>query len=139
MSVMRPIEIDFEVHKAIEGERRSFDEAPNDVLRRLIGIKTSIRTSPPIVASGKAWSGKGVVLPHGTELKMDYNGIEYGGKIDDGRWACGGGLHAGPSPAAAAVATTRHGTKPSLNGWIYWMTKLPGSSRWVPISTLRKH
>jgi len=138
MSSMRAIEIDFEIHKAIEGERRSFDEAPNDVLRRLLGIKAASQNVSPPVAVGRAWSGKGVTLPHGTELKMEYNGVEYRGQIDDGRWACGGGYHAGPSPAAAAVASTRHGTKPSLNGWIYWAAKLPGSSRWVPISNMRK-
>lgn len=134
---LRTIEIDFDIHKAIELERRSFGESPNDVLRRLLRLGDGKTQQSETKTEGRAWSGKGVTLPHGTELKMEYNGIVYNGSIQDGRWACGNGLHAGPSPAAAAVATTRGGTKPSLNGWVYWHAKMPGSARWTPISTLR--
>ena len=35
---LQPIMIDLEVHKAIEAERRSFDERPNAILRRLLGL-----------------------------------------------------------------------------------------------------
>ncbi len=135
---MRQIEIDFDVHKLIENERLSFDEAPNDALRRLLKLAAPKSITQPIEPSGRAWSSKGVTLPHGTELKMEYRGTEHRGKIADGAWECGGSRHGGPSPAAAAVAITRDGTRPSLNGWVYWSAKLPGTSRWVPISTMRK-
>ena len=136
---LKQIEIDFDVNKLIELERTSFDESHNDALRRL--LKLSAKSAGNEVApapQGKAWSGKGVLLPHGTLLRMEYNGVEYQGVINDGKWDCGGGRHAGPSPAAASVAKTRDGTRPSLNGWIYWSAKLPGATRWVPISTMRK-
>lgn len=137
MNDMRTIQIDFDIHKAIEGERSGFGESENEVLRRLLKLGSSVAalSSRP---SGRAWSGKTVTLPHGTELRMEYRGIEHHGRIDDGAWACGGGRHGGPSPAAAAVATTRSGKRPSLNGWIYWAAKLPGASVWQPISTMRK-
>ena len=35
---LQPIMIDLEVHKAIEAERRNFDERPNAILRRLLGL-----------------------------------------------------------------------------------------------------
>ena len=136
---MRSIEIDFEVHQKIEIERKSFSESPNESLRRLLGLGTpSDQTPSAAQTDGRAWSGKGVTLPHGTELRMDYNGVEYRGTIDDGKWACGNGLHAGPSPAAAAVASTKRGKTPSLNGWMYWQAKKPGSSTWVPINEFRR-
>ena len=136
---MKQIEIDFDVNKLIELERISFDESPNDALRRLLKLPPTA-SGLPIAATpqGKAWSGKGVILPHGTQLRMEYNGVEYQGLIQDGKWDCGGGRHAGPSPAAASVAKTRNGSRPSLNGWIYWTAKLPGAARWVPISSMRK-
>ena len=37
--ILAPIEIDIEVHKAIEARRLSFDERPNDILRREFGLK----------------------------------------------------------------------------------------------------
>lgn len=136
---MRQIEIDFDVNKIIELERKSFDESANDVLRRILklpSVDAVVRSVPN--PTGKAWSGKGVTLPHGTQLRMEYNGVEYQGQIKDGKWDCGGGLHAGPSPAAASVAKTRDGKRPSLNGWIYWSAKVPGATRWIPILNMRK-
>lgn len=136
---MKQIEIDFDVNKLIELERVSFDESPNDALRRLLklpAVNTPRMDTP--TPTGKSWSGKGVTLPHGTQLRMEYNGVEYQGSINDGKWDCGGGRHAGPSPAAASVAKTRDGKRPSLNGWIYWSAKLPGATRWIPISNMRK-
>lgn len=35
---MRTIEVDFDIHQLIELERRNFEETPNDVLRRLLGL-----------------------------------------------------------------------------------------------------
>ena len=36
---MRKIDVDFDVHQLIELERRHFGESPNDVLRRLLGLR----------------------------------------------------------------------------------------------------
>jgi len=136
---MRSIAIDVDVHKTIEAERLSFDETENDVLRRILKISTPKRVGPAIVEpDGRSWSSKGVTLPHGTMVRMEYNGVEHNGAIVDGAWECGGSRFAGPSPAAAAVATTKAGGTPSLNGWIYWQAKLPGQSNWIAISKMRK-
>ena len=50
MAEVRTIEIDFDIHKLIETERRSFAESPNMVLRRLLNLgeaKDSLKTTAP--------------------------------------------------------------------------------------------
>jgi hypothetical protein len=136
------IEIDFDVHKAIEMARRSFSETPNDVLRRF--LKIDEQSDPQLVArqpdeSGRPWSGKGVILPHGTQVRMEYNGRSYSGEILDGQWHAEGGTYGSPSAAAVGVAKNKFGDPiTSLDGWLYWSAKFPDTSRWVPISSLRK-
>lgn len=139
MSEMRTIEIDFEVHKKIEMERTSFNEPPNAALRRLLGIdKSGPKASTPIPpSSGRPWAGKGVMLPHGTELRMEYNGRVHTGHIDNGRWVVEGREFKSPSAAAGGVALTKDGRHTSLDGWIYWNVKRPGDGNWINLSSLR--
>jgi hypothetical protein len=143
MENTRSIEIDFEVHQKIELERTSFEELPNDALRRLLGLGLKAQIAQTINARdnlpiGRAWSGKGVTLPHSTELKMEYNGSVHLGTIDDGIWMVEGTQCKSPSDAASAVAKTRGGRTTSLNGWIYWQVKRPTDRKWVRIDALRK-
>lgn len=140
MSSMRTVDIDFDVHQKIELARTSFEETPNDVLRRLLGIGAkapSVKTATP-ESEGRAWSGKGVTLPHGTELRMEYNGKVYTGRIEQGDWLVEGVRAKSPSDAACSVATTKDGGRPSLNGWMYWHFKRPGDRTWKPISGMRR-
>lgn len=137
MSTLRTIEIDFDVHKRIEMERRSFDEPANAALRRLLGIDGTESNKPIGGASGRPWSGKGVTLDHGTDVRMEYNGRQHTGRIDDGEWLVEGQRYGSPSAAAGGVARTKVGTRPSLDGWIYWEVRRPGSNRWVGLKDLR--
>jgi hypothetical protein len=135
------IEIDFDVHKAIEMARQSFSETQNDVLRRLLKIGQA--TKPPEIQpqehDGRPWSGKGVVLPTGTRLRMEYNGRVHSGEINDGQWHVEGGVYGSPSAAAVGVAKNKAGGSiSSLDGWLYWSAQFPRSSKWVPIASLRK-
>jgi hypothetical protein len=129
MSEYRPIDIDFDVHKKIELERQSFAETDNEVLRRLLSIGHSLKASAANI-SGRPWVWKGVELPHGTELRMTYNGRTHSGMIQNGRWMIGGREYSSPSSAAGALARTKAGGSPSLNGWELWEAKLPGTERW---------
>lgn len=142
MPDMRTIDIDFDVHQKIELARTGFEETPNEVLRRLLGIAPRQEPSPTgrsvAAPDGRPWSGKGVVLPHGTELKMEYNGKVYTGRIEQGEWLVEGVRANTPSDAACSVATTKDGAKPNLNGWIYWRAKLPGDRVWRPINSMRR-
>ena len=138
MSDMRTIEIDFDVHRAIEMERRGFDEPPNVALRRLLKLgDPKTQEAKHTTSDGRSWSGKGVTLPHGTELRMDYNGRVYSGRIDDGIWAVEGKNFDSPSGAASAVGITKKGTTTRLDGWVLWQVKRPLDSRYHALSQLR--
>lgn len=75
MSDTRTTEIDFEVHQAIELERKSFKEPPNDALRRLLNLPPRKEIPSPEKANssdiGRAWSRKGVTLPRAAKTKME--------------------------------------------------------------------
>ena len=140
MSAIRTIEIDFDIHKLIESKRMSFSDTPNEVLRRELGLGTSPNGPPPATRpeSGESsWMGKGVTLPHGTELRMEYNGRQYSGVIENGKWLVEGKCFNSPSAAAGGVALTRDGKSPQLDGWIYWHCKRPGDTDWTSIKQLR--
>lgn len=138
MQNTRMIEIDFDVHKRLETERRSFSETANETLRRILGIEG--RASKAVNSAttlGRPWAWKGVELPHGTELKMDYNGRQHVGVVQNGVWVVESREFNSPS-AACSVARTKNGRTTPLDGWKYWFVKQPGQSRWTLIDDLRK-
>ena len=141
-SHMRNIEIDFDVHKAIETERSSFSETSNDVLRRLLKIdekrKPTASQTETTAQAGKAWVGKGVTLPHSTLVRAEYNGRIHEGEIVNGRWFAEGRYFTSPSGTLGGIARTKSGGKTSLDGWIYWQVKRPGDSSWIKIDNLRR-
>ena len=139
MAGMRSIEIDFDVHKVIERERMSFSETPNDVLRRLLKLNRRSSAAPRDTTQGKPWSRKSVTLPHGTDLRMEYNGCRYTGTIENGEWLVEGRRFKTPSAAASGVAVTRDGKHTQLDGWIYWRAKRPGDTDWIALQQLRPH
>lgn len=135
------IEIDLALHKAIEAERRSFSETANEILHRLIlnppeqstnGLANKVPST-----NAKAWSGGGVELPHGTKLRMSYNGCQHTAEIIDGRWFVDGDFYNAPSAASHAVARTKAGDPAHINGWDYWWALLPGQEKWRLMSTMR--
>ncbi|WP_143079779.1 hypothetical protein [Bosea lupini] len=135
MCAMRTIEIDFDVHRKIETERKSFDDTPNDVLRRLLNIDQQIVL--PKGSTGRGWSGKGVSLPHGTQVSMSYNGKHYVGLIDNGSWLVENIRFDSPSGAASGVAITKSGRKTRLDGWVLWQVKRPGDAEFQSLSELK--
>jgi|26BtaG_2_1085354.scaffolds.fasta_scaffold17029_2 hypothetical protein len=137
---MRQIEIDFDVHKIIESNRTGFEDTPNDVLRRLLGLNVQVndvRKAKGLEKEG-AWLDGVVELPPFTELKMVYNNREYFGIVRDGAWHDDmGGVHHSPSGAACALARTKDGKKTNLNGKNYWYVKRPGED-WILYSSLEQ-
>jgi hypothetical protein len=139
MGEMTEIEIDLAVHKKIEMGRRNFSEPANAVLRRLLGIDSEPSSDPGPIGDGRrSWFGKGIELPHGTEVRMEYNGRIHSGRIEDGEWVVEGKRFRSASAAAGGVALTAQGRNPSLDGWVYWRAKLPGINTWILISELRE-
>jgi len=135
MTTELKIDIDIDIHKVIEAARLSFDEHPNDILRRLLLKTTSIE---PQSKTNKSWSGKGVTLLHGTEIEMTYNNQFRRGIIHNGRWKIENQYFNSPSDAAAGVSEMITGERKSLNGWIYWIAKPPGQVLWKKIGDMRR-
>lgn len=139
MSEFHTIEIDLDVFKHIQAARQSFDEKENCILRRLFRISApSLANSSESAAQKRAWSGKGVRLPHGTRIRMEYNGRTHDGEIYDGMWLVEGREYTSPSDAASGAARTRKGTATRLNGWNYWLALMPGEADWRKLSDLRQ-
>lgn len=140
--MFRTIEIDLDVHKAIEAARIDFKEQPNEVLRRMLGIDKRKPTSASAIpkstnSSSDAWAYKGVILPSGTRVRMTYNGVTTQGEVNGNKWMIEGSVFRSPSDAAAFAAKRAVGREVSLNGWIYWQAQVPGDSKWVSINDLR--
>jgi hypothetical protein len=139
MSRFRTIEIDFDIHKLIEAERHGFEEIPNDALRRLLRLPDRESKVPrkKSIQGCRSWSGEGVMLHHGTLVRMRYNGRQYEGEIVDGKWVIEGKTFDSPSGAASGVAITKKGKQTRLDGWIYWEARLLGETFWQHINALR--
>lgn len=137
---LRSIEIDFDIYKMIENERRSFDEPPHIALRRLLNLPEA--TSSQDVATrknGKPFVQDGVSIPHGSFARMEYlRGSQiYEGQFLDGYLVVDGYKFTSLSAAAMALAVTKDGSKPSLNGWLYWKVKYPDENQWRSLQSIR--
>jgi hypothetical protein len=140
---MKVIEIDFDIHRLIELERCGFDEPENSALRRLLKLPETeaVKGADTHSSAGKptngAWSWKGVSLPAGTELRMDYGGQEVRGVIENGKWMLNGTAYNSPSDAASSSVKTKDRTRPNLNGWLYWQVRRPGDTGWRMLQSLK--
>src|SRR5665213_2258408 len=107
---MRTIEIGLEVHKAIEAERRTLDEAEDEILVRLLKLTRVAATQGQRPEyPGVSWKKDGVVLPDGTLLHASYSGQELDGVVRGGQWIVGGRTFKSPSMALIHNVTTRAG------------------------------
>ena len=142
MTRLVPIEIDFEIYKLIEGERRGFEEPQYVALRRLLklpDIMPSESDEPPVENNGKSWREGLVEIPHGSLARMEYDRSRqvYEGKFLDGRIVVNGSHFDSLSEGAKVLAVTKKGASPSLNGWKYWFAKLPGEQKWRSLWDIR--
>jgi len=133
---MEKIDIDWDIHKLIEAERRGFDEPPYLALRRLLNLPEN-ENKPVIAETGDPWKEQRVTVPHGADARMIYRGKTYEGRFLNGQLHTGGRAFERLSPAAHFVATTKSGKKPSLNGWNYWEVRFPGDTDWRSLKTMR--
>jgi hypothetical protein len=135
---MRLIEVDFDIHRLIELERRGFEETENAVLRRLLKLGEPAAPKLQQAKPMRGWTKGGLTLPHGTELRMEYNGLLHLGRIVDGAWEVEGHRETSPSGAANAVARSKEGGPVNINGKSYWQVRRPGETGWTPYAALRK-
>ena len=144
--MMKTIEIDFDVHRAIEAERQGFHDTPNAVLRRLLQLGPApaepgegFADAPMALLAPpeRAWVWKGLELPHGTELRLSYAGVEARGQVLGGELNFSGASYRSPSPAVARAVETARGDKVQVNGWKHMDARRPGDDRWIPLDELR--
>lgn len=129
---MRTIEIDFEVYKQITLRRSSEDITPNDVIRELLGLpQENSKAQITEEENLKAWSAKGVTFPHGTPFRAVHKGQIYHAVVENGSLLLNGNKYSSPSSAAVSI------TENSVNGWIFWECKMPGTSTWDLIKKYR--
>jgi hypothetical protein len=131
---MVAIDVDFDVFKELTVRRRTEQMTENEVLRELLQLKQApVRAREnPVRESGISWVTKGISFPHGTEFRATYKGRHYTGSTQNGALVVGGKRYS--SPSAAAVEITGN----AVNGWRFWECKLPGETRWKPLTGFRK-
>lgn len=131
---MATIQVDFEVFKELTARRATEAMTENDVIRKLLGLKTNATSHQPLTPqpSGLAWVSKGVAFPEGTQFRATYKGQQHTGTVEDGALIVTGERYTSPSAAAVAI------TGSPVNGWRFWECLLPGGSQWKLIANLRK-
>ncbi|MDB9801681.1 hypothetical protein OAC01_01820 [bacterium] len=138
MPSLRTIEIDFDIFKLIQNERKGFDEPDYLALRRLLRLQEiNIKDAPKL--QGRPFIEDGVSIPEGSLARMEYQRSQqiYEGVFKGGQLVVNGKGYSALSAAASDLAVTKKGKKTSLNGWIYWQVKRPEDSDWVLMDNLR--
>ena len=128
------IEIDLELYKFIQSKLISFDEKPNDVLKRILKISDSLETnrenSKSIPPSGFTY--KNVFFENGFEMRKITKGKIHTLIAQDGYFLLNGKKYTSPSSAGMSISNG------AVNGWIYWEYKDEKSKLYRPIDYLRK-
>ncbi len=125
-SGMRTIEIDIDVYKQIIQRMDTFEETPNQVLRKVFELSAG----SPSANEGQGLVVGGVLLPEGLEMIRVFKGEELVARVVDGKIHCKGNSYTSPSGAACAI------TKHAVNGWNFW-TILDENGERVSLSSLR--
>jgi len=133
---LKQISIDFDVHKEIELRRESFEDSPNDVLRRVFDLKAKpdfiTRSFPQIQSSSGDFSIKGVTLKDGLSLRKYSKGTQLQARVREGKIEFNGQFYSSPSAAASAATNT------STNGWVFWEYWDDKSNEWRILNSLRR-
>ena len=131
---MASIDIDFDVYKELTNRRGSESTTYNDVIRSLLKLPSSpseqVRSLKTIDITG-GWTSKGVTFPNGTEFRAAYKGKTYTAIVENNQLMLDGKSMNSPSEASHVI------TGNSVNGWRFWECKMPGTSRWRTLDTLR--
>jgi predicted CopG family antitoxin len=131
--LMRTIDVDFDVYKALTMRRTSEDVSENDVLRQLFGLSTKKESFSTVGSAGPGdWVTKGIRFPAGTEFRANYKGQTHLARVEGGALVLSGKRYDTPSAAAMSI------TASPVNGWTFWECRLPGQAGWKIIKALRK-
>lgn len=140
---MQQISIDNDVFKIIRDNLVSFDETPNDVLRRLLGLDksttiTRLSENPTESAAipfnrdeREGLYTNGVSLPYGLKLRKYLHRTLHEAEVRDGYILYSGKRFKSPSAAGNAASGS------SVNGWIFWEYFDLKSNRWLLLDNFR--
>jgi len=127
---MTQISIDLDVYKAIQQNLKSFNDTPNQVLRRILGLpKTEEKSFMP---QREGMYIKRAFLKDSLRLRKRFKGRMLEAIVENGTILYDGKPY--PSPSGAAVAAT--GT--SVNGWRFWEYLDDTSGVWKSLDVLRR-
>ncbi len=125
------IEVDFEVWQALTTMRKTETDTYNDVLRRLLKLKSRRIGKNTASAGANDWTYKNVTLGEGTDLRFPYKGVAHKARIKRGKIELSSGdRFTSPSAAACAITNT------TVNGWKCWEVRHE-IGRWVLLDSLR--
>lgn len=127
---MTQISIDFDVYKAIQQRLESFNDTPNQVLRRVFELEPIEEKSPE--SQGESMYAKGVLLKDGLRLRKRFKGRMLEARVENGKILHNGSMYTSPSGAAVAATGT------SVNGWRFWEYFDDASGFWRSLDTLRR-
>lgn len=151
MKIIIKIDIDDEVWKELQKRAIPFEDTPNSVLRKLLGMEDinknpSIEESelkissiseplkmPELINNPQAPPPNIVYLLEGKRLGKNYKGIDYFAEVKNGKYIIDNKAFSSPSRAAMYVT----GGIP-VNGWKFWNYYDPKKNQWLPIDELRK-
>ena len=126
---MTQIRIDLDVYKAIQQRLQSFNDTPNQVLRRIFELE--VAEESPSTPQGEGLYVKGVFMKNGLKLRKRFKGRMLEAVVE------GNSIHYDGrrfnSPSGAAV----YATETSVNGWRFWEYFDDSSGMWKSLSVLR--
>jgi hypothetical protein len=122
------VEIDFDVFKELTARRKTEATTYNDVIRELMGMPPACLGQS--VSNG--WVQKGVCFPDGTQFRAVHNGITHTAEVK-GHHLVMNGRRMSSLSSAAHAATQEH-----MNGWRFWHCRLPNSTEYVLVDTLKR-
>jgi hypothetical protein len=130
---MHTIEVDFEVYKQLTVRRATENVTYNDVICELLGVVPTVVSKSEINTSSSLedWVGKGVRFPAKTEFRANYKGKLHTACVERGGLLLNGLHYTSPSRAAMSI------TGSSVNGWRFWECRIPGTSTWKSLLSMR--
>ena len=123
------IEIDFEVFKRLTALRKEEGDTYNDVIRRLLKLKSPDSIRDAIGPGGYMAAGRH--LPNGTKLKAIYKGKRYLAEVVNGRIRREEGEILNSLSAAAKSVTGNN-----VNGLRFWRAHRPADGAWILVASL---
>ena len=139
----KEIYIDFDVYKEIVKRQSSFDDEPNNILRKILGLpeKNNSSQEDSINFNNKDFMKSGtppglftkeILLKNGLKLQNKSRGKVYEAEIRGGRLIYNGRAYKSLSKAGS------NATGVSTNGWTFWNYFDEKNKNWVPCKALRE-